>query len=185
MSLKVTLTSILVLIFSATSTALANAEWLIESENKKSGVSTNASVFWAEKFGPLDYDEILTVSGEDGDYFGIFTVACSNKTLAISLGLDHFGSGHEDIRIDDPGFVDVIFNNRFKKRFRTYGQDYPGNISFAGNDAKKLAQEILKRKTMSTVIRNNATKERIPVLFDVGGLSKAQTRFKYAGCKIS
>ena len=175
-----TLTCVLIL-SSATS---ARAEWLIESENKSSGLTTNASTFWAQKHGPLSFDEIMSISGEDGDYFAILTITCSSKQLAITLGLSQFGSGHKEIRVDDPGFMDVIFNSQVKKRFKTRGQDYPGNFSFASTEAKKLIKEALKRKNMSTVIRNNSTKERIPVLFDVMGLSKATSRFKFAGCKL-
>ena len=175
-----TLTSVLIL-SSATS---ARAEWLIESENKSSGLTTNASTFWAQRHGPLSFDEIMSIGGKDGDYFAILTITCSSKQLAISVSLSQFGSGHEEIRVDDPGFVDFIFNSQVKKRFRTRGEDYPANVSFTSTEARKLIKEALKRKSMSAVIRNNSTKERIPVLFDVTGLSKASSRFRFAGCKI-
>lgn len=161
----------------------ANAAWNLESDNGTDGLTASASTFWIQRVGPVDFDELMTIDQEEGSYWATLTVLCTKKRLYVAMGINQFGSGHDDLKLDDPGFADLIFNNQFRKRFRTWGSGVPANIAFS-TDANKLTREMLIRKTMSTVIRVKFSKERIPLLFDISKLSKAKTRFRYAGCKI-
>lgn len=181
---RLLLISLLTLALALGSTSVANAEWRFESKNERSGISTSATTYWVQGYGPVSFDELMSATQEDGAYWAILMVGCTEKRLYVSAIVNQFGSGHDEIRLDDPGYADIIFNNTIKKRFRTWGSGVSGTIGFI-SDAKKLTKEMLKRKSMSTVIKNNAKNQRIPLLFDVSQLSKASTRFKYAGCKLS
>ena len=156
--------------------------WELNSENSRSGIITSASQFWVEGYGPIAPKDFFFDNFEDETYWATLSLYCERKTLTAYIYLSQIGSGHEDLRLDDPGYISVTLNGSTTKRYRTYGTGMAGTIAIR-KDAKAFAQALLTKKTLSTTLRIRYG-SRIPVKFTVSDLSKARTRFKYAGCSF-
>lgn len=156
--------------------------WELNSENSRTGLITSAAQFWVEGYGPIAPKDFFFDNFENDLYWASLSFYCERKSLTAYIYLSQIGSGHEDLRLDDPGYISVTFNGSSSKRYRTYGTGMTGMIAIK-KDAKVFAQMMLNKKTMSTTLRIRYGK-RIPVKFNVADLAKAKTRFKYAGCSI-
>jgi hypothetical protein len=183
MSLILRIVLILTLTLSLSLNSTASALWRLESVNNKSGLSAYATSFWLQGSGAVTFDTLMSKDVREGTYWAILMTSCIKKKLALSIVVNQSGSSNRAIRLDDPGFANIVFDDRVKKRYRTWGSGIDSSIGFL-NDAKKLVQEINKRKKMTTVLKLTSSNERILVTFDVSGLDKAKTRFRYAGCAL-
>lgn len=154
--------------------------WELNSENSKSGIFTSAAQFWVDGYGPVTSKQFFGADFEDDIYWASLNIFCQKKVLSVYIYLSQVGSGHEEIKLDDPGFISLTFNGSTTKRYRTYGSGIPATISVKSN-AKELAKVMLTKRTLSTTLRIRYG-ERIPVKFTISDLAKARTRFKYAGC---
>jgi len=173
-----------VLIFGLTSTP-ASAEWEFESENKPSGVSTYATTFWLQGYGPINLNNLVRMEErvDEGTYWSTLMLSCIRKKMIIGINLNVAGSGNRDIVLDDPGFAYLRFNSSAQRRYKTYGTDLESSISFVA-DAGSIVSQILKSKNLSVTLKDRNSRDKVSMIFDVTGLSKAKTRFRYAGCKI-
>jgi hypothetical protein len=160
----------------------ASAEWFLESQNSRSGVTTYASTFWIENFGPASLEDIEQEDLEEGTFWSILTASCVNKKLSFVITLEIAGSGNVDIRLDDPGYAFLKFN-LLTKRYRTAPSDFNASLSFV-SDAKKILSDALRTSRMSVTLRELSTRERVTAIFDLSGLSKAKARFRSAGCSF-
>lgn len=154
--------------------------WELNSENTRSGIITSATQFWVEGYGPIGANDFFSDNFEDDTYWASLGLFCERKSLTAYIYLSQFGSGHDDLRLDDPGYISVTLNGSITKRYRTYGTGMAGTIAIR-KDAKAFAQALLTKKTLSTTLRIRYG-NRIPMKFIVSDLAKARTRFKYAGC---
>lgn len=171
--------SALVFALSLVSPPMAQA-WELNSENSKSGIFTSAAQFWVDGYGPVTSKQFFGGDFENDIYWASLNIFCQKKTLSVYIYLSQIGSGHDEIKLDDPGYISLTFNGSTTKRYRTYGSGIPATISVK-KDAKLLAQAMLTKRTLSTTLRIRYG-ERIPVKFTISDLAKARTRFKYAGC---
>lgn len=158
----------------------ASNSWYLNSDNSRSGIFTVASQFWVDGVGPVTTKQFFQGSFEDDQYWASLNLVCEKKKLSVNIYLTKTGSGHEDIRLDDPGYISLLFNGSMSKRYRTYGSGRKDFIVIQ-KDAQALAKAMLSKRSMSTTLKPRFG-NRIPIKFDVSGLSKAKTRFKYAGC---
>lgn len=160
--------------------APASQAWELNSENSRSGIFTSAAQFWVDGYGPVTSKQFFGGDFENDIYWASLNIFCQKKTLSVYIYLSQIGSGHDEIKLDDPGYISLTFNGSSSKRYRTYGSGIPATISVK-KDAKALAKTMLSKKTLSTTLRIRYG-ERIPVKFTISDLAKARTRFKYAGC---
>ena len=173
--------SIGVMLLGLVSTSPASA-WELSSENTRTGIVSSAVQFWVEGYGPVTPKQFFNGSFEDDTYWSTLVLMCERKKLTIYFNIEITGSGHEDFRLDDPGYVSVVYNGVTSKRYRTYGTGIPGTIAVQ-KDAVAMAKAMLSKQTISTSFKIRFG-SRIPVKFNIAGLSKAKTRFKYAGCSL-
>jgi hypothetical protein len=166
-------------------TSPAFAEWELESENKPSGVSTYATTFWLQGYGSINLDNLVRMEDrvDEGTYWSTLMLSCVRKKLIIGINLNVAGSGNREIVLDDPGFAYLRFNSSAQRRYKTYGTDLESSISFTA-EARNIVAQILKSKSLSVTLKDRNSRDKISMIFDVTGLSKAKTRFRYAGCKI-
>jgi hypothetical protein len=176
---KISLISILVFFTSLFSPGHANA-WELSSENTRSGIIASAVEFWVDGYGPVTSKQFFNGTFENDTYWSSLILMCEKKKLTIYMNLEMTGSGHDDFRLDDPGYVLIGFNNSATKRYRTYATGVAGTIAVQ-KDAVALAKAMLSKQTLSSSFKLRFGK-RIPVKYSVAGLAKAKTRFKYAGC---
>lgn len=174
----------LVLILGLTPTS-ANAQWELESENKPSGVSTYATTFWLQGYGPINLNNLVRMEDrvDEGTYWSTLMLSCIRKKLIIGINLNISGSGNRDIVLDDPGFAYLRFNSSAQRRYKTYGTDLESSLSFV-SEASSIVTQMMKSKNMSVTLKDRNSRDRVSMTFDVTGLSKAKTRFRYAGCRI-
>ena len=175
---------VLVLLFSMIlSITPTHAIWQFESENDRGRLSAYASSFWIEGIGPVSYEKFLNQELDEGTLWSVMTISCVRKSLAISISVGQAGSGNEDIKLDDPGYVDIRFDNAAQRRYRTYGTGDQTTLAIY-NGVKTLVSGMMSKKRLSASPRIKYSTKRIPLVFDISGLSKAKTRFRYAGCSI-
>ena len=154
--------------------------WDLNSENSRSGILTTASQFWVAGYGAVTAKQFFQGTFEDDIYWASLNLVCEKKKLSIYIYLTKTGSGHEDIRLDDPGYISLLFNGNTSKRYRTYGSGQK-DVIVIQKDAISLAKAMVGKSSLSTSLKPRYG-NRIQIKFDVSGLSKAKTRFKYAGC---
>jgi hypothetical protein len=154
--------------------------WELNSENSRTGIISSAAQYWVEGYGPVSPKAFFSNSFENDLYWASLSFYCERKSLISYIYLTQIGSGHEDLRLDDPGYISVTFNGSSSKRFKTYGTGMTGIIAIK-KDAKAFAQMMINKKTLSTTLRIQYG-DRIALKFNVADLAKAKTRFKYAGC---
>lgn len=175
----------MVLIFALLMTSLvqpsANA-WELMSENKAGGLTAYATVFWVEGYGPVTSKQFFSGDFENDTYWSTLTLMCNKRKLSAFINISQSGSGHEDLSLDDPGYVSMVFNGTVSKRYRTWGSGVPATIAIQ-KDASLFVKMALSKQTLSTSVKPKF-KPRIPLKFNISGLSKAKTRFKYAGCSF-
>lgn len=171
--------SILTLLTSIQIPYTANA-WELNSENTRSGIVTSASSFWVEGYGPVTAKQIFSGDFEDDLYWASLSLYCEKKSLSVVIFLYQVGSGHDELKLDDPGYISISLNGAPAKRYRTYGTGISGTIAIK-KDAVALAKAMLSKRTLTTTLRIRYG-ERIPMKFTISDLSKSRTRFKYAGC---
>lgn len=160
----------------------ASADWELTSENRSSGITAYATVIWVDGYGAVPFDRFFQSTYYEGTLWSSLTLICSRKTLTASFNVQQSGSGNQSITLDDPGYISVLVDGVIPKRFRTYGTDYESSITIK-QDAKSFAATLMNRKALSTTFKYYPGK-KINVRFDITGLAKAKTRFKYAGCTI-
>jgi len=160
----------------------ASNSWELNSENSRSGIFTTASQFWVAGYGPVTPKRFFQGTFEDDIYWATLNLMCQKKKLSVYIYLTKTGSGHEDIRLDDPGYISLLFNGSISKRYRTYGSGQK-DVIVIQRDAVSLAKAMVSKTTLSTSLKPRFG-NRIQIKFDVSGLSKAKTRFKYAGCSF-
>lgn len=171
-------------IFLAVGVVPAQAVWQFESDNKSSGLSAYASTFWAEGFGPVSWERLLNLPLDDGDLWATLTVGCVSKKLNVVIAVTQAGSGNDEIRLDNPGYLTITLNGLPAKRYRTVGSDYPDTFYLSNTDSKALVKTMLKRSYLTLSPRIKYSNKKLSMLFDVTALTKGKTRFKYAGCTI-
>ena len=179
----------LIVVFSAIfalvlTSAPSTADWQFESDNNRTGISAYASSFWAQGYGPVAYSKLMNISLDDGDYWGILTVSCVRKKLNVVISVNISGSGNEGIRFDNPGYINVSLSGTPTKRYRTMGSEYGDTIYLTSTDSKTLVRSMMTRSYLAVAPRIKFSSKKVAMFFDISGLSKAKTRFKYAGCSI-
>lgn len=162
----------------------SHAVWQFDSENSSSGLSAYASTFWADGFGPVSWERLLNLPLDDGDLWGTLTVSCIRKKPSVAITVQQAGSGNEELRFDDPGYLSITLNGLPAKRYRTIGSEYKDSFYINNTDSKTLVKNLMKRNFLSVAPRIKFSSKKVSMLFDVSGLSKGKTRFKYAGCSI-
>jgi hypothetical protein len=95
------------------------------------------------------------------------------------------GSAHDDLSLDDPGFMQVQVQNsglNKKLKYKTMGIGIEGTLAISVK-AQELATYFSKARTarMQFVLKSG---EKFNAIFDVRDLNLAKTRFAYAGCKF-
>ena len=123
----------------------ANA-WELNSENTRTGIIASATQFWVEGYGPIAAKDFFMDNFENDIYWASLSLYCERKTLTAYIYLSQIGSGHDDLRLDDPGYISVTLNGSTTKRYRTYGTGMSGTIAIR-KDAKAFAQSLLSKKT--------------------------------------
>ena len=156
--------------------------WELNSENTRTGIVASAVQFWVQGIGPVTPSQFFNGEFEDNTYWASFILMCEKKKLTAYFNLEQTGSGHDEIKLDDPGYATLVFNGTTSKRYRTFGLGIPSSIAIQ-KDAVALAKGMLSKQTLSTTLKLRFS-NRIPVKFNISGLSKAKTRFKYAGCSF-
>ena len=156
--------------------------WELNSENSRTGIITTASQFWVEGYGPVSAKQIFSGDFEDDLYWAALTLYCEKKSLKVVIFLYQVGSGHDELKLDDPGYISISLNGSPAKKYGTFGTGIPGTIAVK-KDAVALAKAMLTKRTFSTTLRIRYG-DRIPMKFTISDLSKARTRFKYAGCSF-
>lgn len=169
------------LVFSGTP---SYATWQFESENSSTGLSAFASSFWAEGFGPVSWQRLLNLPMDDGDLWATLTVSCIRKKPTVAISVQQAGSGNQELRFDDPGYLSITLNGLPAKRYRTAGSEYKDSFYINNTDSKALVKSLTTRNYLSVTARIKYSTKKVSMLFDVSGLSKGKTRFKYAGCTI-
>ena len=162
----------------------AQAVWQFDSENSRRGISAYAATYWAAGYGPVSLSRLMNIDMEDDDLWGVLTLSCESRSLRASIGLYQAGSGNDQIRLDNPGYVTITLNSTLAKRYRTTGSNYPDTFFIASTDSKNLARSMMSRSYFSITARVKWTSKRVNMLFDITGLSKGKTRFRYAGCSL-
>ena len=167
--------------------------WEVNSSNSmRDGQTASATTFWIERFGPATLRDLATVPLGENDYWAVLSILCMKGnplSPVVHLNLLQAGSDHRKLEkefqesVDDPGFVDFVFDKRVKKRFRTSGvlDDY---VSFSKDQGLKLVREILRRKSLRISVRPAYEDSKISVEFDVSNLSRHKLRFLNAGCRF-
>ena len=163
----------------------AHADWHLESNNSRSGLTAYASTYWVNGIGPVEYNALNYLKVPDNNYFAALMVQCTNKKYIVSMTLLQSGSAHDDLTLDDPGFTRVQFLNTSlnkKSTYRTYGTGIEGMLAI-GTNAQDFVANILKSRTVNAqIVKRNG--QAFKATFDVRDLKLAKTRFIYAGCKM-
>jgi len=163
----------------------AQADWHLESNNAPSGLTAYASTYWVNGIGPVEYNALSYLKVPDNNYFSGLMVQCTNKKYIVSLTLLQSGSAHDDLTLDDPGFIRIQFLNSSlnkKSTYRTYGTGVEGMLAISMN-AQDFVSNILKSRTVNVqLVKRNG--QSLKTVFDVRDLKLAKTRFIYAGCKM-
>lgn len=163
----------------------ARADWHLESENSRSGLSAYASTYWVDRIGPATYEGFSNYNIPFDTYFASFMVQCTKKKFLVSMSLMQTGSNHGSMVLDDPGFIRLQFSNsklNKKVTYRTYGTGLEGSLAVNVN-AQDLVSNLLKSRNLKMQFVKRDQKI-LSATFDVRDLSLAKTRFAYAGCKI-
>ena len=180
-SLRVSLALLLSLVLSLPVSSV-HADWQFESDNDRSGLSAYGSSFWAQGYGPVTYGKLMNLDMDEGDLWAAITVSCIRKRLYVSIRINQVGSGNQEIRLDDPGYVGVTISGVSEKRYRTEGSDYKDTLFIKSNDSKVLVKAMLGKSFLVVSPRIKSMNQRVRMLFDISSLSKGKTRFRYAGC---
>lgn len=162
----------------------ARADWQFESDNDRTGISTYASSFWAQGYGAVSYSKFMNISQDEGDYWGILTISCVRKKLNVVINVNTSGSGNEGVRFDNPGYINISLNGVPTKKYRTMGSEYGDTIYLTSPDSKTLVKFMMTKRYLSVAPRLKFSSQKVAMFFDVSGLSKGKTRFRYAGCLI-
>lgn len=183
MKLRNLVASTMILVVGASNPTFA--AWELESENRPSGISAFATTFWLEGRGPISLDDLVQEEEgiEEGTYWASLMVSCVKKRLIIGVNLNMAGSANREISLDDPGYAYLRFDSLSLRKYRTIGVDLPSSINFSV-DARAIVSKMLTSKSVSLTVRDRVARERISMNFDVSGLSKAKSRFRYAGCRL-
>lgn len=165
--------------------APANADWRLESSNSPAGLTAYASTYWINGIGPATYSGFSYYKIPFDTHFASMMIQCTKKKYTATFSLMQTGSAHDDLSLDDPGFIKLQFlNSKLNKKttYRTYGLGMEGTIAINAN-AQDLVNNLVKSRTlkMQFVMRNDRV---LNAVFDVRDLTLARTRFAYAGCKI-
>jgi len=162
----------------------AQAVWQFESENSRKGISAYATTLWAEGYGPVSLSRLMKIDMEEGDLWAVLSLSCSSRLLRASIGLYQAGSGNDPLRLDNPGYVTITLNGTAAKRYRTTGSDSTDIFFITNTDSKNLVRSMMSRSYLSISARVKSESKRVNILFDITGLSKGKTRFRYAGCSL-
>jgi hypothetical protein len=184
MKVKVTIAS-LVLALTGSITSPAVADWRLTSDNSPSGLTSYASTYWIDGIGPVNYAGLVNYQVPDNTLFSSLLLQCTKKKLVISFSLMQTGSAHDDLSLDDPGFMQVQVQNsglNKKLRYKTLGLGLEGTLAI-NTKSQELATYFTKARTarMQFVLQSG---KKVSPSFDVRDLSLAKTRFAYAGCKF-
>jgi len=184
MKIKVILVSVMVLFFNSATTP-AIADWKLESDNSPSGLTSYASTYWIDGIGPVNHTGLMNYRVPDNTHFSSLLLQCTKKKLVISFSLMQTGSAHDDLSLDDPGFMQVQVQNsglNKKLKYKTMGIGIEGTLAISVK-AQELATYFSKARTarMQFVLKSG---EKFNAIFDVRDLNLAKTRFAYAGCKF-
>jgi hypothetical protein len=168
----------------ALNAAPSRADWQFESDNNRTGISTYASSFWAQGYGPVSYSKLMNISLDEGDYWGILTISCVRKKLNVVITVNISGSGNDGIRFDNPGYINISLSGIPTKKYRTMGSEYGDTIYLTSTDSKTLVKSMMTKSYLAVAPRIKFSSKKVAMFFDISGLSKAKTRFRYAGCSI-
>lgn len=172
---------IIAIIFNAT----ANADWKFESDNKPSGLTAFASSYWINGIGSVNYYGLQNSNLEYETYYAALLIMCTKKKYTISMSLMQTGSAHENMSLDDPGFISLQFqslNSTKRATYATYGFGIEGTIVINTN-TQSLISNISKSRSMRVQFKKK-TGKTFNAYFDTRDLALGKKRFAYAGCKI-
>jgi hypothetical protein len=173
------------LVMIATFNPSANADWKFESDNKPSGLTAYASSYWINGIGPVNYYGLQNSDLEYETYYAALLVMCTKKKYTISMSLMQTGSAHENMSLDDPGFISLQFQGPTSSKRATYstsGYGIEGTIVINTN-TQSLISNISKSRAMKVLFKKKSGKT-FSATFDTRDLALGKKRFAYAGCKI-
>lgn len=176
---------LLALAIAATFNSSANADWRFESDNKPSGLTAYASSYWINGIGPVNYYGLANSELEDKTYFAALMIQCTKKKYSVSMSLMQTGSAHENMSLDDPGFISLQFQSlKSSKRatYATHGIGVEGTL-FINKNTQSVITNISQSRTMKVQFKKRSGKI-FSATFDTRDLALGKKRFSYAGCKI-
>lgn len=184
-TMKKLFVGLLALIIALTFNSSASADWRFESDNKPSGLTAYASSYWINGIGPVNYYGLQNSDLEYETYYAALLVMCTKKKYTISMSLMQTGSAHDNMSLDDPGFISLQFQGlKSSKRasYSTSGYGIEGTIVITTN-TQSLISNISKSRTMKVQFKKKSGKT-LNATFDTRDLALGKKRFAYAGCKI-
>jgi hypothetical protein len=184
-TMKKLFVGLLALMIAITLSSSASADWKFESDNKPSGLTAYASSYWINGIGPVNYYGLENSELEYETYYAALLVMCTKKKYTISMSLMQTGSAHENMSLDDPGFISLQFQDlKSSKRatYSTFGYGIEGTIVINKN-TQSLITNISKSRTMKVQFKKKSGKT-FNATFDTRDLALGKKRFAYAGCKI-
>lgn len=184
MKLKVLVVSLMMAVASSIFSP-AVADWKLESTNSPTGLTAYASTYWIDGLGSVNYAGLMNYRVPDNTHFASLLLQCSKKKLTASFSLLQTGSAHDDLSLDDPGFLQIQMQNtnlNKKINYKTVGLGLEGTLAITAK-SQELATYFTKSRTakMQFVLRSG---RKFAAVFDVRDLALAKTRFAYAGCKF-
>jgi hypothetical protein len=184
-NMKKLFVGLLALITAMTFNASANADWKFESDNKPSGLTAYASSYWINGIGPVNYYGLANSELEYETYYAALMIQCTKKKYTVSMSLMQTGSAHENMSLDDPGFISLQFQSlkgTKKATYATYGFGVEGTL-FINSNTQSLISNISQSRTMKVLFKKRSGKS-FSATFDTRDLALGKKRFAYAGCKI-
>lgn len=175
----------LALLIAITSNSSASADWKFESDNKPSGLTAYATSYWINGVGPVNYYGLTNSDLDYETYYAALMIQCSKKKYIVSMSLMQTGSAHDDMRLDDPGFISLQFQNQKSTKrttYSTYGFGVEGTLVITAN-TQSLITNISKSRLMKVQFKKKSGKN-LSATFDTRDLALGKKRFAYAGCKI-
>lgn len=97
--------AIFALIFASTTSATAYADWHLESVNSTTGLSAYASTYWIDGIGTANYDAFGYYKIPFDTFFAAMMIQCTKKKYTATFTMMQTGSAHDDLSLDDPGFI--------------------------------------------------------------------------------
>lgn len=182
---KKLLSVLIVFMLALTQSPQANADWKFESSNKPSGLTAYATSYWINGVGPVNYYGLERSNLAYETFYAALMIQCTKKKYLMSMSLMQTGSSHENMGLDDPGYIKLQFqslSSSKKLTFTTYGLGLDG-VLVINTNTQTLISNIVKSRQLKMQFKK-ANGKTLNAVFDTRDLLLAKTRFAYAGCKL-